>query len=95
MLKDTSLIGKYTGNGFVATDIIKSVSGFALPGQTLFIMGASGAGKTSLLNLISDRASRRNGTQIAGDVRINNKERVEQKTFGSIASFVMQDDILF
>jgi ABC-type lipoprotein export system ATPase subunit len=28
-----------------------------MPGQTLFIMGASGAGKTSLLNLLSDRIS--------------------------------------
>ncbi len=95
MMKNQSLISKYTGNRFVATDILKSVSGYALPGQTLFIMGASGAGKTSLLNLISDRASTRNGTAISGDVRINNKDLVKQKTFGSIASFVMQDDILF
>jgi ABC-type lipoprotein export system ATPase subunit len=28
-----------------------------MPGQTLYIMGASGAGKTSLLNIISDRIS--------------------------------------
>jgi ABC-type multidrug transport system ATPase subunit len=37
--------------------IIKNVSGFAMPGQTLYIMGASGAGKTSLLNILSDRIS--------------------------------------
>ena len=41
--------------------IIKGVSGFALPGESLYIMGASGAGKTSLLNLISDRISTKNG----------------------------------
>jgi ABC-type multidrug transport system ATPase subunit len=34
---------------------VKGVSGYALPGQTLYIMGSSGAGKTSLLNIISDR----------------------------------------
>jgi ATP-binding cassette, subfamily G (WHITE), member 2, SNQ2 len=41
--------------------IIKNVSGYALPGESLFIMGASGAGKTSLLNMLSDRISDKNG----------------------------------
>jgi len=58
-------------------DIIKGVSGYALPGQTLYIMGASGAGKTSLLNLISDRASERNGSKISGEIKINNTEPVK------------------
>lgn len=58
-------------------------------------MGASGAGKTSLLNLISNRAGESNGAKIAGKVLINNKDPVKQSTFGTIASFVMQDDILF
>lgn len=66
-----------------------------MPGQTLYVMGASGAGKTSLLNLISDRASEKNGSKIEGKVLVNNKDQVQQKTFGTIASFVMQDDILF
>ena len=30
-------------------------SGYALPGQTLYIMGSSGAGKTSLMNALSNR----------------------------------------
>jgi len=38
-------------------DILKGVSGSAMPGQATYIMGSSGAGKTSLLNLISDRTS--------------------------------------
>jgi ABC-type multidrug transport system ATPase subunit len=41
--------------------IIKGVTGYALPGESLYIMGASGAGKTSLLNMLSDRISTRNG----------------------------------
>jgi ABC-type multidrug transport system ATPase subunit len=53
--------------------ILKGVSGFALPGQTLYIMGASGAGKTSLLNIISDRASTKNGSKIEGSIMINNE----------------------
>jgi ABC-type multidrug transport system ATPase subunit len=35
--------------------VLKNLSGYALPGQTLYIMGASGAGKTSLMNALSDR----------------------------------------
>ena len=53
--------------------ILKGVSGYALPGQTLYIMGASGAGKTSLLNIISERASSRNGSKIEGSILINNE----------------------
>jgi ABC-type multidrug transport system ATPase subunit len=51
--------------------IIKDVSGYALPGQTLYIMGASGAGKTSLLNILSDRIALKNGAKLTGDVQLN------------------------
>jgi ABC-type dipeptide/oligopeptide/nickel transport system ATPase subunit len=44
------------------------VSGFALPGQTLYIMGASGAGKTSLLNIISDRISTNKGDILKNEI---------------------------
>jgi ABC-type multidrug transport system ATPase subunit len=40
-------------------------------------MGASGAGKTSLLNIILDRTSLRDGNKIAGKVLINNKHVVK------------------
>ena len=36
-------------------------------------MGASGAGKTSLLNIISDRIALGNGNEIGGKVVINDK----------------------
>ncbi len=52
-------------------NIIKGVSGYALPGQTLYIMGSSGAGKTSLLNILSDRAANKKGNRLAGKVMIN------------------------
>jgi len=51
--------------------IIKGVSGYALPGESVYIMGASGAGKTSLLNMLSDRISTNNGQTLKGDIKIN------------------------
>eukprot|EP00347_Sterkiella_histriomuscorum_P007150 403350075 len=76
-------------------EIIKGVSGYAMPGQTCYIMGSSGAGKTSLLNIFSDRVSHQKGTSLSGKVLINDTIPLTQSVFGSIAGYVMQDDILF
>lgn len=42
-----------------------------MPGQTLFIMGASGAGKTSLLNILSDRITTKPNEVLSGERLIN------------------------
>jgi ABC-type lipoprotein export system ATPase subunit len=44
-----------------------------MPGTTTFIMGASGSGKTSLLNLISDRVSNTADRTIKGEIKFNDK----------------------
>ena len=54
-IKLNSHDAKAKGFKTIKQKIVKGASGYALPGQTLYIMGSSGAGKTSLLNLISDR----------------------------------------
>lgn len=74
--------------------VLKGCTGTALPGQTTFIMGASGAGKTSLLNVISDRIRADSNRKITGSVTVNNAP-LSQNNFGSIGAYVMQDDILF
>lgn len=51
--------------------ILKGVSGCALPGQVTYIMGSSGAGKTSLLNILSDRISITRGNTLSGKLMIN------------------------
>ncbi len=58
-------------------------------------MGASGAGKTSLLNLLSDRVGVKPGVTIEGQVRFNDKYDLDQGLFANYASYVMQDDVVF
>ena len=61
---------------------MKECTGFALPGTTTYIMGASGAGKTSLLNALSDRIKKGKGTKLEGEVLLNDKYRLDQKLYG-------------
>lgn len=68
---------------------MKEASGFALPGQTLFIMGSSGAGKTSLLNVLSDRISTGNGARVRGKILVNDAVELKGSTFGKLAAYVM------
>ena len=67
---------KAKGSRFGKYQVIKNASGYALPGQTLFIMGASGAGKTSLLNILSDRVSIRRGSKLSGDISLNDTTKL-------------------
>lgn len=61
--------------------IVKSVSGFAPPGMASFIMGSSGAGKTSLLNILADRVTSATNTWLSGNILFNDKVPVNKETF--------------
>jgi ABC-type multidrug transport system ATPase subunit len=75
--------------------ILHNESGYVSPGECLFIMGASGAGKTSLLNALCDRLDTRGKYKFSGEVNVNDWLKVKQSNFGNYGAYVMQDDILF
>jgi len=58
-------------------------------------MGASGAGKTSLLNILSDRVATTGGARLTKDITINDTMKVDDSNFGLLSAYVMQDDILY
>jgi len=76
--------------------ILDNLSGEIASGQSLAIMGASGAGKTTFLNYLSKKSATNTGLKNArGSFRIIKNGIDESKSFTTLAGFVTQDDILF
>ncbi|OTB00937.1 hypothetical protein M426DRAFT_266701 [Hypoxylon sp. CI-4A] len=68
--------------------ILNDISGWVKPGTLTALMGITGAGKTSLLDVLADRVT----TGIAtGEVYIDGKPR--DATFGRRIGYVQQEDI--
>lgn len=64
--------------------------GVAYPGEVLAIMGASGAGKTSLLNVLTQRNM--SDVRSTGYIRLNGYD-IDKKTLRLISAYVEQDDL--
>jgi ABC-type multidrug transport system ATPase subunit len=58
-------------------------------------MGSSGAGKTTLLNALAGRIQIQKGHELSGKVMVNDSLPLTQDNFGHMASYVMQDDMIF
>ncbi|CAF0819089.1 unnamed protein product [Brachionus calyciflorus] len=71
--------------------IINNVSGIAKSNEILAIMGASGAGKTSLLNAINFRNNE--SLKISGEIKVNGHLIESQDEIASISGYVQQDDL--
>lgn len=69
--------------------LLSNVSGVFRPGVLTALMGSSGAGKTTLMDVL---AGRKTGGYIEGDVRISGYPK-EQRTFARISGYVEQNDI--
>lgn len=72
--------------------ILSDMNGYVKSGECLAIIGGSGAGKSSFMNLLSDRIKIVKETKITGSVEINNQPMSYEK-FKHVIGFVMQTDI--
>lgn len=70
--------------------ILDSISGSIKPGQVMAIMGASGAGKSTFLDILARKDKR--GT-VSGTMLVNGRE-VKDEEFKSVIGFVDQEDTL-
>ena len=69
--------------------IMKGVSGEFLPRRTCAIMGPSGAGKTTIINLVTGKA-----TKTEGVIHVNGEEVNDLSKWKKLVGFVPQEDIM-
>lgn len=69
--------------------LLKSVSGAFRPGVLTALMGVSGAGKTTLMDVL---AGRKTGGYIEGNITISGYPK-KQETFARISGYCEQNDV--
>lgn len=72
--------------------ILEGMNGYVRSGECLAIIGGSGAGKSSFMNLLSDRVKLDRETKMYGKVLINGQP-MNYERFKNVIGFVMQADI--
>ena len=72
--------------------ILNDINGYAKAGECLAIMGSSGAGKTSLLNILASKVRTGGNRKVTGDILYNGKSLSGQEV-NDCVGFVMQSDI--
>jgi len=70
-------------------EILKGVSGSFRPGALTALMGISGAGKTTLMDVL---AGRKTNGYIKGSISISGYPK-KQETFARVSGYCEQDDI--
>ena len=70
--------------------ILSDIQGIAHPGQVMAIMGASGAGKSTFLDILARKNKR---GHVSGEIFVNG-EKVSDAEFRSVVGFVDQEDTM-
>ncbi|TPX37995.1 hypothetical protein SmJEL517_g00239 [Synchytrium microbalum] len=82
--------GPFAKKEMVTKQILKNVNGAFNPGRLTAVMGASGAGKTSLLQVLAGEAKQ---GMVEGRILLNGEEIVS-KEIKRCSGFVFQDDVI-
>ncbi|KAI0446504.1 hypothetical protein F4803DRAFT_17787 [Xylaria telfairii] len=88
--KPASLYFENVSYGLNGKSILSGIRGIAHPGEITAIMGASGAGKTSFLDILARKNKR---GLFSGDFYVNG-EKVSDADFKSVVGFVDQEDTM-
>ncbi|KAI0410028.1 hypothetical protein F4802DRAFT_11111 [Xylaria palmicola] len=88
--KPATLYFENVSYGLNGKPILSDVRGIAHPGEITAIMGASGAGKTSFLDILARKNKR---GHFSGDFYVNG-EKVTDADFKSVIGFVDQEDTM-
>lgn len=75
-------------------DILRGMAGSARRGEMLAILGPTGSGKTSLLNVLAARVPYNKKGELSGTITINGQIR-DEHAFRRISAYVLQDDLLY
>ncbi|KAJ1980388.1 (ABC) transporter [Dimargaris verticillata] len=86
----TTLSFQGIGYGINGQVLLDGVTGIAKPGQVMAVMGASGAGKTTFLDIL---ARRNKPGRVGGEVLVNG-QTVGDTEFKRVVGFVDQEDTL-
>ena len=74
--------------------VLDDVTGAAMPRHFVALMGPTGSGKTSLLNCLSGRIPKKDGT-LTGEILVDGKARNEKIYRSRQVAYVMQEELLF
>lgn len=88
--KPASLQFQNVSYGLNGKPILSGIQGICHPGEVTAIMGASGAGKTTFLDILARKNKR---GQVAGDFFVNG-ERVADNDYKNVIGFVDQEDTM-
>ena len=75
-------------------ETLKGLNGHAKTGEMLAILGPTGCGKTSLLNVLAARVPVIKGVSLTGNITLNGHQRDEAQ-FRKISAYVLQDDLMY
>lgn len=88
--KPASIYFENVSYGLNGRQILSGIQGMAHPGEIMAIMGASGAGKTTFLDILARKNKR---GLVGGDFYVNG-EKVDDADYKNVIGFVDQEDTM-